>query len=130
MSNSKKPRSKKAFIFETKNEPLLPHNLFIRRSLKHLILGLGVIFLSLIIGILGYRIIEGMSWIDALLNASMILGGMGPVGELHSDGGKFFASMYALFSGIVFLVTVGIIIAPLVHRFLHRLHVDSDENES
>lgn len=129
MNNTKKTHKKKAFVFESKNEPLLPRNLFIRRSLKHLALGGGVIILSLFIGILGYRTIEGMSWMDSLLNASMILGGMGPVGELHTDAGKFFASMYALFSGIIFLVTVGIIIAPLVHRFLHRLHVDDDEGK-
>ena len=125
MNNNKtKQHLKKAFVFEHKNEPLLPFNLFLKRSFKHLTIGIGTITVSLIIGIVGYRITEGMPWIDSLLNASMILGGMGPVGELHSDAGKIFASAYALFSGIVFLVTVGIIIAPVVHRFLHSLHAD------
>ncbi|MCX6170398.1 MAG: hypothetical protein NTX65_13715 [Ignavibacteriales bacterium] len=123
------PASKRIFNFENKNEPLLSRNLFIRRAVNHLLLGILTIFISLIIGILGYRFIEGMSWIDSLLNASMILGGMGPVGEMHRDAGKFFASMYALFSGIIFLVTVGIIIAPAVHRFLHRLHVEDEEEK-
>jgi len=84
--------------------------------------------LSLIIGISGYHYFEGFGWIDSLLNASMILGGMGPVNELHTESGKIFASMYALFSGIIFLVTVGIIIAPAVHRFLHHLHVDEKDS--
>ena len=125
----RKVASKKTFNFEHKNEPLLPRRLFIRRAINHLLLGILTIFISLMIGILGYRFIEGMSWIDSLLNASMILGGMGPVGEMHKDAGKFFASMYALFSGIIFLITVGIIIAPSVHRFLHSLHIDEKEGE-
>ncbi|MHB8905973.1 MAG: hypothetical protein ACYC4T_06190 [Melioribacteraceae bacterium] len=125
----KKNRQQKIFRYENKNEPLLPRRLFIQRAINHLLLGILTIFISLMIGILGYRFIEGMSWIDSLLNASMILGGMGPVGEMHRDAGKFFASMYALFSGIVFLVTVGIIIAPAVHRFLHRLHVEEEESQ-
>ena len=120
----KKNSHQKKIGFEHKNEPLLPKNLFVKRILKHFGLGILVIFTSLMIGVLGYHFFEGFSWIDSLLNASMILGGMGPVGELHTDTGKFFASMYALFSGIVFLVTVAIIIAPVVHRFLHRLHID------
>lgn len=117
---------KKGFGFEHKNEPLLAKNLFIKRLIKHLFLGVATIFGSLLIGVVGYHVLEGMGWIDSLLNASMILGGMGPVGELHTDAGKIFASAYALFSGIVFLVTVGIIIAPVVHRFLHSLHIDED----
>jgi hypothetical protein len=125
----RRPTYKNMFSYENKNEPLLPRKLFIRRSINHLLIGVITIFISLMIGILGYRFIEGMSWIDSLLNASMILGGMGPVGEMHTDSGKFFASMYALFSGIVFLVTVGIIIAPAVHRFLHRLHVEEGESQ-
>jgi len=119
---------KKKFSFEHKNEPLLPRNLFVKRMFKHLLLGVITILLSLIIGIFGYHYFEGIGWIDSLLNASMILGGMGPVNELHTDSGKVFASMYALFSGIVFLVTVGIIIAPAVHRFLHHLHIDEKDS--
>ena len=124
----KKNEIKKRFSFEHKNEPLLPRNLFVKRMFKHLLLGVITILLSLIIGISGYHYFEGFGWIDSLLNASMILGGMGPVNELHTDSGKIFASMYALFSGIIFLVTVGIIIAPAVHRFLHHLHVDEKDS--
>lgn len=78
-------------------------------------------------GVLGYHLFENLPWIDSLVNAAMILGGMGPVNELHTNGGKLFASFYALYSGIVFLVSVGIILAPLYHRFLHRFHLEEEE---
>jgi hypothetical protein len=98
--------------------------------LNHISIGVISIFAALLIGVAGYHIIEGFSWIDSLLNASMILGGMGPVGELHTNLGKFFASMYALFSGIFFLVTVGMVLAPIIHRFLHSLHLhDTEESD-
>ncbi len=112
------------YSFERHTEPLLPFKHFLPRAIKHFFLGLSVIIISLLCGIFGYHYIEGMSWIDSLLNASMILGGMGPIGELKTFGGKLFASIYALFSGIVFLITVGIIIAPAVHRFLHQFHLE------
>lgn len=117
------------FSFEHKNEPLLPPDLFVKRAINHLLLGTSIILVSLAIGILGYHYIGDFSWIDSLLNASMILGGMGPVGDLKNDWGKFFASVYALFSGIVFLITVGIVIAPVVHRFLHRMHIEEKDEE-
>jgi len=84
-----------------------------------------VIFGSLLIGIAGYHFTEGLTLLDSLLNASMILGGMGPVNELHTSEGKVFASFYSLFSGIVFLVTAGVLVAPVTHRFLHRLHLEA-----
>jgi hypothetical protein len=124
-----KMRLMNKFIFEHKNEPLLPRNLFVKRMFNHLLLGAVTILFSLLIGIIGYHYFEDIGWIDSLLNASMILGGMGPVNELHTASGKIFASMYALFSGIIFLVTVGIIIAPAVHRFLHRLHIDEKDSD-
>ncbi|MBI5731554.1 MAG: hypothetical protein HY963_10525 [Ignavibacteriales bacterium] len=119
---------KNRFTFEHKNEPLLPRDLFVKRMVKHLLIGTFTILFSLIIGVIGYHYFEDMGWIDSLLNASMILGGMGPVNSLYTDSGKIFASIYALFSGIIFLVTVGIIIAPAVHRFLHRLHIDEEKD--
>ena len=124
----KKSKIKNRFEFEHKSEPLLPRDLFVKRMFNHLLLGTVTILFSLWVGILGYHYFEGIGWIDSLLNASMILGGMGPVNELHTDSGKIFASMYALFSGIIFLVTVAIIIAPAVHRFLHRLHIDEKDS--
>jgi hypothetical protein len=96
------------------------------RILYHLAVGTLVIGISLFIGILGYHFLEGFSWLDALLNASMILGGMGPVDVIHTNAGKIFASIYALFAGVVFLVVAGLIIAPAGHRIMHRLHMDED----
>lgn len=112
-------------MYEHKNEPLLTKRLFIIRMVKHTGIALALISVSLFIGVLGYRLLEGLSWLDALLNAAMILGGMGPVNPLHTDAGKWFASFYALFSGIAFLAFAGIIVAPIAHRFLHHLHLES-----
>jgi hypothetical protein len=114
--------------FEHHTQPLLPRELFIRRLISYVFIACVLIILSLGIGVLGYRFFEGMSWLDALMNASMILGGMGPVKELHTSGGKLFASFYALFSGIAFLAIAGTLIAPIAHRFLHKLHLEMDED--
>lgn len=88
---------------------------------------MGLIFISLFIGVLGYHIFGGLSWLDSLVNASMILGGMGPVNPIQSVAGKWFASFYALYSGMVLLIAVGVILAPVFHRFLHKFHLDIDE---
>lgn len=92
--------------------------------LLHVAFALGVAALSLGAGVLGYHYIARFSWIDSLLNASMILGGMGPVGNLDGDAAKVFASAYALFSGIVFIGVLGTLLAPFVHRIMHRFHID------
>ena len=113
--------------FEHRTQPLLPRRLFFLRLLRHGAFALGIVVASLGGGVVGYRVLEGLSWIDALLNASMILGGMGPVDTLHTTGGKVFASAYSLFSGIVFLVVAGIIMAPFVHRLMHLMHLDDTE---
>ena len=118
--------------FERKTEPLLPRRVFIRRVLLYAGFSVTILGVSLAVGILGYHFTEGLSWIDSLLNASMILGGMGPVDGLHTEGGKLFASFYALFSGMVFLVAIGVLIAPVVHRLMHSFHFapeDIDEVE-
>lgn len=114
-------------MYEHRTQPLLPRHLFLLRMLRHGLFALCLIIVSLGLGVIGYRVSEGMSWLDALLNASMILGGMGPVNELHSVLGKLFASAYALFSGVAFLVTVGILAAPLVHRLIHHLHLEEGD---
>jgi hypothetical protein len=103
---------------------LLPQKQFIRRVVNYSLLSIGTITVSLLIGILGYHFLEGLSWIDSLVNASMLLGGMGPVNQLHTTAGKIFASFYALFSGMVLLVAVSILIAPIFHRFLHHFHLE------
>jgi hypothetical protein len=113
-------------MYEHRSAPLLPFRKFIRRFVRHAAVSCIILIGSLAIGVIGYHALEHLPWIDALLNASMILGGMGPVDELHTAAGKLFASFYALFSGVVFLVMAGIIIAPLAHRFLHKLHLERE----
>jgi hypothetical protein len=113
--------------FERRQEPLASTGVFLRRMIRFLAVSIGIILISLAIGILGYHFTEGLSWLDSLLNASMILGGMGPVAPLETNPGKLFASFYALFSGMVFLVAVGVLIAPMFHRFLHHFHLELDE---
>ncbi|MGE5123382.1 MAG: hypothetical protein ACM3H7_02620 [Acidobacteriaceae bacterium] len=114
-------------MFEHRQQPLLSTHEFLIRQLIFLLAAVGMIIGSLVLGMLGYHFLEKLSWIDALVNAAMLLGGMGPVNELHTNAGKLFASFYALYSGIVFLVSVGVILAPLYHRFLHRFHLEMDE---
>jgi hypothetical protein len=111
-------------MFEHRKDELLPRSQFIRRVVNYSLLSIGTITVSLLIGILGYHFLEGLSWIDSLVNASMLLGGMGPVNQLHTTAGKIFASFYALFSGMVLLVAVSILIAPIFHRFLHHFHLE------
>lgn len=116
-------------MYEHHRQPLLPRALFLARLAWHALFALGLVFGSLVIGMIGYHVLEGLSWVDALLNSSMLLGGMGPVNELHTTAGKLFASFYALFSGIVFLVVAGVLFAPLFHRFLHRFHLELGDEE-
>ena len=113
-------------MFEHRNEPLLPRHAFLRRLARYSIIALAIDLGSLGIGLVGYHFLEGFSWVDSLLNAAMILGGMGPVNELHTDAGKLFASFYALYSGVIFLVVAGVLFAPVVHRFLHYFHLAND----
>ena len=115
-------------MFEHYKQPVIPFRAFLRRLLRHFGMAVAIVALSLGLGIIGYHDLGGLSWVDSLLNASMILGGMGPVSPLSGNGAKIFASVYALFSGIIFLVAAGILLAPVVHRLLHRFHVDSDSN--
>jgi hypothetical protein len=114
-------------MYERHSQPLLPFRDFLRRLLGHALVALAITATSLGIGILGYHFTEGMPFLDALLNASMILGGMGPVDTLHTAAGKWFASFYALFAGMVFLVTAGILLAPVAHRILHWMHLEEGD---
>ena len=117
------------YRYENKNKPLLSASAFIRRITRHFLASVCLIFSALGIGVLGYHELENLPWIDSLLNASMILGGMGPVDPVKTTAGKLFASFYALFSGIVFLVAVAVIFTPLFHRFLHKFHLAEDDKQ-
>ena len=110
--------------FEGRVQPLASRSAFAKRAIRYLGFSTVIILISLGIGVVGYHHFENMTWLDALLNASMILGGMGPVDMLHTTSGKLFASFYALFSGAIFLVAVGVLVAPIFHRFLHIFHLD------
>jgi hypothetical protein len=111
-------------VYERRTSPLLPWRRFLLRMARHCGAALALILASLALGVAGYRGFAGFSWVDALLNASMILGGMGPVDALKTGPAKIFASAYALFSGIVFLMTAGLLVAPVAHRILHRMHLE------
>ncbi len=114
--------------FENKRQPVASKSVYRRRIARCMATGLFVIFVCLMIGLLGYHFIADIPWLDALHNASMILSGMGPVVEIKTTGGKWFSSFYALFSGVVFITNIGIILAPAIHRFFHRLHVETGKN--
>jgi len=115
--------------FERRNEPVLPWPAFLWRLAGSTLIGAGLVIVSLAIGMIGYRSLMGMSWIDAFVNASMILSGMGPLADPQTSGAKLFAGLYALFSGLAVLAIAGVVFAPVVHRFLHYLHADEDDVE-
>ena len=105
-------------------KPLLPRKVFLQRVIRNACMGVGVIFGSLFIGMLGYHHFENLPWVDAFVNAAMVLSGMGPVSTLQTDGGKIFAGCYALFSGIALITILGLIFAPVIRRFLHKYHLE------
>jgi hypothetical protein len=111
-------------MFEHHSEPLATQAEFARRMLRYGLVTAGIILFSLVAGMLGYHYLESLSWIDSLLNASMILGGMGPVNALQTNAGKIFASFYALYSGII----LGILVTPIFHRFMHRFHLEIEDD--
>ena len=111
-------------VYESKGEPPLPRAHFARRFGLHLAFAFGLVAFSLGIGMLGYAEFEHRPWIDAFLNAAMLLGGMGPVDVPQTSAGKLFAGCYALYAGLVFLVTAALLFTPLLHRLLHHFHWD------
>ncbi|HRF81187.1 MAG TPA: hypothetical protein PL070_14005 [Flavobacteriales bacterium] len=113
---------------EHRRQPLLSKSAFIRRQLRFVLAAVLFVAVSLAIGVAGYMWFARFTFVDAFLNASMILGGMGPIGDLPNDGAKYFAAFYALFSGIALLGTVAVILTPLVHRMLHALHLEDDQH--
>ena len=114
-------------MYEHHKQPLASRRTFLRRLTRNVVFVAEILIVSLAIGVGGYHFLEGLSWIDSLLNASMILGGMGPVSVLQTPAGKIFASFYALYSGVILLASVGVLAAPLFHRFMHRFHLQEDK---
>jgi hypothetical protein len=125
----RKSKTQSMWKYERKGDALAPRSIFIRRMLGATGMALALILVSLGVGIVGYHFLAGLNFIDSLLEASMILGGMGPVNELHNDGSKIFASIYALYSGLLVLALMGIVLAPVVHRVMHTFHVDEKDIE-
>ena len=127
MTKSTKMAPKRNFIlphYEHKSQPLASTSVYYRRVLTNLFKTICILGLSLCIGIVGYKFLGPMSWIDALHNASMILSGMGPVVTIQTNAGKLFSSFYAIFSGVVFISSIGVLIAPSAHRFFHSMNLE------
>ena len=116
-------------MFEHKSKPLLPRKAFCARVAWSVAATAGIVVFSLFMGSAGYHYLGDLPWIDALLNASMILAGMGPVDPVRTTAAKLFATFYALYSGIAFLTMVAILMAPLLHRFLHKFHLEVNERD-
>ena len=115
--------------FEGRHERLAPFSIFAKRIATSFVIALALIAFALAVGIAGYHWLAGFDWVDSLLEASMILGGMGPVhgGDLTTDASKVFASAYALFSGLMFIGVIGVVLTPIAHRFLHKFHIDEKD---
>jgi hypothetical protein len=116
-------------MYEHKREGLLSRRAFCARFARSVAVTAVIVVFSLFMGTAGYHYLGGLPWIDSLLNASMILAGMGPVDSLHTTAAKLFAAFYALYSGIAFLTMVAILMAPLLHRFLHKFHLEVNEGD-
>lgn len=115
----------RSMMYESRIEPLLPRHLFLRRLRRQGVWALGVLACSLAIGMAGFHWLCQEAWIDAFLNAAMLLGGMGPVGDFHGTWGKLFAGVYALYAGMGFLIGAALVIAPVLHRAMHRWHLQN-----
>lgn len=109
-------------MYETRHQRPIPRRHFVRRVVIHAFISTGMVTVSLFAGMLGYVVLERLTWIEAFLNAAMLLGGMGPVDMPKTDGGRLFAGLYALYAGMIFLISVGFFIAPGFHRMMHRFH--------
>jgi hypothetical protein len=115
-------------MYEHRTQPLLSRRAFVGRMAQSAGVAAGLALVSLAIGMTGYHVFERLDWIDAFLNAAMLLGGMGPVDAPQTAGGKLFAGLYALYCGLVVIIATGVILAPLAHRFLHRFHLERERD--
>ena len=111
-------------MFENRYETLLPYEQFVKRVVTYLTLGISFLLIVIGLGLLGFRVLEHMTWVDAFSNSAMTLADMGLITPLSTEGGKIFAGIYALFSGLLFYAAAGIIFAPIIHRLFHKFHLD------
>ncbi len=115
-------------MFEHVSKPIIPRRQFVSRLTRAVLLGLGLIVISLAIGMAGYLcFFPKLDWADAFVNAAMILSGMGPLAVPETTAAKIFSGCYAIYSGLMLVMSAGVVFAPLVHRFLHKLHADEDD---
>jgi hypothetical protein len=112
--------------YESRHAPLAPRSVFLRRLGEVVALSVGLVVVSLGVGMWGYEHFEHLEWRDAFLNAAMLLGGMGPVETPGTPGGKLFAGFYALYAGLILLVSVGLMLTPVLHRLMHQFHLEED----
>lgn len=115
-------------MYEPRSQRPISQNRFARRFVTHAFIATALVTGSLLAGVVGYHVSEGLGWLDAFLNAAMLLGGMGPVDAPKTDAGKAFAGIYALYAGLIFLIVAGVMIAPVFHRMLHLFHWQEDKN--
>ena len=118
------PAHLRSTMYERKKQRPLSRAKFVRRLIRHLLVAVALLVVSLVIGMCGYVYYENLSWTKAFLNAAMLLGGMGPVDAPQTDPGRIFAGVYALYAGLVFIVTAALVFTPLLHRVLHKFHWD------
>ena len=116
-------------MYEHRRQKLLSWPAFLRRLARQGLSALILVVVSMGIGTVGFHVLSGQLWLDALLNSAMLLGGMGPVGDLGGTGGKLFATFFALYSGLVFLIVAGLLFIPVFHRLLHRFHLDASREQ-
>ena len=115
------------WIFEHKSAPLISRRRFFRRQIRHTAIATSLVAVSILVGMAGYMGLAHMTPVDAFLNSAMLLGGMGPVGDLPNDTAKIFAGLFALYAGVIFIVAAGVLVAPGAHRILHRLHAEASQ---
>jgi len=116
-------------MFERRHQPMISRSEFVRRLARFAAVGFAIVLGSWTVGTFGYHYLQGLDWLDSVLNAAMILGGLGPVDPITHAAAKVFASFYALYSGLIFLAVAGLIMAPIFHRFIHRFHVELDDED-
>jgi hypothetical protein len=112
-------------MYEHRTHPFLPRRLFLRRAGSHLLVGFGIVFASVVVGTVGYHVTGRLGWLDAFLNASMILSGEGPIDKMETSVAKMFSALYALFSGIIFIGVIGVVLAPWAHRLVHWTYLET-----
>ena len=129
MTTKSTPKKKHKSLFEHKSKPLLDVRSFYQRQLKFMLYAFAFLGIFLGIGMIGYHIVADLDWVSSYHNATMILSGMGEIDSMPNNMAKLFSGTYALVSGVIFLVTIAVMLSPIVHRFLHRMHVEEPDDE-